>query len=234
MSETFDEHYYEGQQLNGDRLALWWYARIVRRLTPPGGRVFEFGCGYGYLLRRLSRHFTCTGYDVSPVARQHAAQVAPAARLVEDCATLEPEQFDTVVSLHTLEHVPEPGDILQMLTRTLVPGGRLLFVVPNPDGLGKRLKDKDWFAYRDPTHCSLLSREKWLELVRRAGLTLVGIQGDGMWDSPYIPLLPAIVQRMIFEAPAALQLLSPTARPFLPPYLGECLVVTAERPQIKS
>jgi hypothetical protein len=60
---------------------------------------------------------------------------------------------------------------------------------------------------------------------------VVSFCGDGMWDAPYVPHLPSVVQRAIFGVPAAVQLLWPMSRPFLPPVLGECLIITARRPR---
>jgi hypothetical protein len=37
------------------------------------------------------------------------------------------------------------------------------------------------------------------------------------------------MQKVAFGAPAGLQVFSPVARPFLPPALGECLVIQAQR-----
>ena len=56
------------------------------------------------------------------------------------------------------------------------------------------------------------------------------VRGDGMWDAPYLPLLPVGFQRVLFGAPAGVQILLPLRRPFLPDVLGECLIVAAERP----
>lgn len=232
MSQAvYDAEYYEGSGLHGDRLALWWYARVIARLRPQGGRIFELGCGTGHLLNRLSAHFTACGYDLSETARQKSRQNAPGAQILEAWESLPPASFEVVVSLHTLEHLADPATTLERLASLLRPGGLLFFVVPNPEGLGQRLKRQRWFAYRDPTHCSVLKRGEWVQLVRRAGLTVVSVRGDGLWDAPYIPLLPTTWQRVIFGAPAAVQVFSPVARPFLPAVLGECLVVTAERPQ---
>ena len=49
----YNESYYAQHGLAGDRIALWFYARLVRRMRPKGGRLLDFGCGTGHLLRRL-------------------------------------------------------------------------------------------------------------------------------------------------------------------------------------
>ena len=149
--------------------------------------------------------------------------------ILEEWESFAPESFDIIVSLHTLEHVPRPFPILEGLAARLVSGGTLFFVVPNVGGLGHRLKGKQWFAYRDPTHTSLLSQGQWVTLVRRAGLKVVSVHGDGMWDPPYVRRIPAGLQRVVFGAPAAVQVFWPFSRPFLPAVLGECLIVTARK-----
>jgi SAM-dependent methyltransferase len=222
--------YYAEHGLEGDRIALWFYARMVRRLRPKGGRLLDFGCGTGHLLRRLSEHFEAYGYDVSAAARSRCRLTAPDAVVLEEWQSLEAGSLDVIVALHSLEHLEQPRPLVAALTRQLAPGGLFLFVVPNPGGMGHRLKRRDWFAYRDPTHHSLLSCGEWVMLARRAGLEVNWVRGDGMWDPPYVRRLPVAIQRVLFGAPAGLQLISPLARPFLPAALGECLIVAAARP----
>jgi len=150
--------------------------------------------------------------------------------VLEEWESLPRASFDVIVSLHTLEHLAYPLPTLRRLAEKLVPDGVFFMVVPNPQGLGHRLKGKRWFGYRDATHVSLMARAEWIATLHKAGLQVSSIRGDGMWDAPYLPFLPAVVQRALFGAPAALQVFFPISKPFLPPILGECLVVTARRP----
>jgi SAM-dependent methyltransferase len=228
--QCYDEQYYEEQRLSGDRVALWWYARVVRHLRPQGGRLLDFGCGTGHLLKRLSPHFEAFGYDAAAFARMRARSTASHAVVLEEWESQPPANFDIIVSLHTLEHLPRPLPTLQQLATKLVNGGIFFFVVPNPGGWGRRLKGRRWFAYRDATHVSLLSRGEWATLVRKAGLEVVRVRGDGLWDAPYVGILPAALQRVLFGAPAALQVAWPVGRPFLPAALGECLLITTRKP----
>lgn len=228
-TQRFDRQYYEDAQLAGDRIALWWYARVVRRLRPRGGRLLDFGCGTGHLLKRLSMHFEAFGYDAAPFARTACRTTAPDAVILDEWESQPAASFDIIVSLHTLEHLDRPLPTLVQLAEKLVSDGVLFFVVPNPGGLGHRLKGRAWFAYRDPTHRSLLSRGEWVMMLRKAGLEVVTVRSDGLWDPPYVGIVPTSIQRAFFGAPAALQVFWPTARPFLPAAMGECLVVTARK-----
>ncbi|MBI4516153.1 MAG: class I SAM-dependent methyltransferase [Deltaproteobacteria bacterium] len=225
----YDEQYYEGHRLDEDRIALWYYARVVRRLGRAGGRLLDYGCGTGHLLKRLTGAFESFGYDASAYARSRARLTAPEAVILEEWASLPPGSLDVVVALHTLEHLRRPHAVMPQLANLLRPGAVFLFVVPNTNSLGRRLKRANWFGHRDPTHYSLLSQGEWVELTRRVGLQLLWVSGDGWWDAPYLPLIPTAIQRPLFGAPAALQLFAPIARPFLPASMGECLIVAARR-----
>ena len=228
-SEATDQRYYEAQQIEEDRVALWYYARVIRRLRPTGGRLLDFGCGTGHLLRRLSAHFEALGYDASAYARNRARMNAPDATILEEWGSLRERSLDAIVALHTLEHLRRPQAVVTQLTRLLAPGGIFLFVVPNTHSLGRRLKRKRWYGHRDPSHHSLLSRGEWVALARAAGLEVQWVRGDGWWDVPYLRFVPTSMQRAIFGAPAAVQLFWPRARPFLSSALGECLIIAAVR-----
>lgn len=225
----FDIAYYRDLGLDEDRMALRYYARVARRLFRRDGVVFDFGCGTGHLLKRLSRSFHAYGFDASGPARALCREVAPDAVVLEEWESIAPATFDGIVALHTLEHVRRPMAVVGALTERLSEQGRMLVVVPNTGGLGRQMKGQHWFGYRDPTHCSLLSRGEWATILKRNGLRILWIRGDGMWDAPYLRWLPTAVQRPLFGAPAALQMLSPVAKPFLPGALGECLIIAAEK-----
>ncbi|MFN8624554.1 MAG: class I SAM-dependent methyltransferase [Candidatus Binatia bacterium] len=226
---TADQQYYHEHQLSGDRIALWWYARLIRTLRPRGGRLLDFGCGTGHLLKRLSRHFDAFGYDATACARHESRTNAPEAIILEEWLSLPVASLDVIVALHALEHLPQPLPTMAALVRKLKPGGVFVFVVPHVGGIGHRMKGRRWFAYRDPTHVSLLSPGEWTRLARKAGLTAVTVHGDGLWDAPYVRMVPTAIQRVVFGAPAALQVLWPGNRAFLPAAFGECLIVTAQR-----
>ncbi|WP_374355907.1 methyltransferase domain-containing protein, partial [Chitinimonas sp.] len=65
MSQSFDQHYYQGNGQDGDRPALWFYQRLAQRWI-AGGTVLDFGCGTGHFVRRLGRSFVASGFERSP------------------------------------------------------------------------------------------------------------------------------------------------------------------------
>ena len=139
------------------------------------------------------------------------ADGAADAVVLEEWLSLPPASLDVVVSLHTLEHLPQPRRMMQQLARQAGPGRPAALRRPQPGRASGTASSAAWFAYRDPTHCSLLSRGEWVMLARRAGLEVFWVRGDGMWDPPYVVCLPLGSQRLLFGAPAGSQLFSPLA-----------------------
>ena len=226
--ESYDADYYAANGQDRDRIALWMYERIARRLAPAGAPCLDYGCGAGHFLRRLSGHFAAHGFDLSPDARRLSRQTAPAATVLNDLDEAPDGGFRLVTSLHVLEHVPDPATAVGEIARLLAPGGRLLLVVPDPGGWGRRLKGDRWFAYQDPTHCSLLEVHEWVGHLRAKGLHPLRLRSDGLWDPPYVGGVPRLLQLPTFGAIAAAQVA--IGRVVAPAGWGECLVAVAERP----
>lgn len=233
----------------------WWsvrlYAGVARRLLRriQGRRMLEVGCGFGFILARLEKDYETFGIDVSGHAIEQCRRIAPRSRCVvadieqgfptgrcevELRTTWEVElsttgSFDLVLARYVLEHLREPQRAMQEIAALLRPGGLFLFAVPNTESLGARWKGNDWYALRDPTHCSLLTPAQWRTAAQSAGLTIQREFSDGYWDLPYIRWLPAWLQRPFFLAPSALECF--LARPILPAGWGENVIIIAQAPR---
>ncbi len=218
----------------------WWsvrfYALIARRLLrrAHGRRVLDIGCAHGYTLAWLADEFETFGVDVSEYAIGRARETSPRSQVfVADIQAELPGPigaggFDLVLAKYVLEHLPRPGDALERIAGLLVPGGALLYSVPDTTSPGRALKGKDWFGLRDETHVSLLAPAEWLELTRRAGLAVERRFSDGLWDVPYVRWAPRLLQYPLFSLPTIISVL--LARPLIPPGRGEDLIVVARRP----
>lgn len=124
-----------------------WHRLVKARLDPhrdlAGRRVLEIGCGRGGFACWLARHATpprvVVAADFSSVAVAKAEQFALANNvsgvqwIVADIQSLGEyvEEFDTVISCETIEHVPDPPLAVRQLARVLKPGGRLFLTSPN-------------------------------------------------------------------------------------------------------
>ena len=98
------------------------------------GRVLDLGCGVGHSYHLLAPRET-VGVDIDPEAlagQERETTVADMRRLPFADAS-----FSSVLSVQSLEHVPDPERVLAEVARVLEPDGVAVFVTPNRLTLGR-------------------------------------------------------------------------------------------------
>lgn len=107
----------------------YWYQRHLVvyewiRARVGGLRVVDMACGEGYGTNVLARTAaSVVGVDANPEAHEHARlrYTAPNVRFERDLVERFHEPADAVVFLQTIEHVRNPGEVLEHF-KTLVAG----------------------------------------------------------------------------------------------------------------
>ncbi len=235
---AFDEHYFSSHTYAnvsfGRFSQYWWsnrfYAMLARRYGRRGGNLLEIGCGLGHLVGQLEPHFHTWAIDINRWALEKARQVAAKTCLIHASAEELPfadRIFDVVLIKHIVEHLPNPERAIAEIGRVTRPGGLLILATPNLDSLLRPLKGERWIGFQDPTHISLKPPQEWLNLIRQAGFSPRRVFADGFWDVPYVPLIPARLQKLLFGAPGGFQAI--TGLIFVPLRWGESMIVIAQR-----
>jgi SAM-dependent methyltransferase len=101
---------------------------LCAQLLPPEARVLDLGAGAGHSYERLAPRET-VGVDIDPGAlagQQRETHVADMRDL-----PFADGAFAAVLSVQSLEHVPDGGAVLREVRRVLAPGGVAIFVTPN-------------------------------------------------------------------------------------------------------
>ncbi|MFN8009475.1 MAG: class I SAM-dependent methyltransferase [Terriglobia bacterium] len=135
-------------------------ARLSKARDHLGRRILDLGCGHGELLDYLTPEVEqIVLVDRSP-ERQERVEAKLLTQTVrgqfivanfEEGGTHFPQDcFDTVVMAALLEHLKDPGKVLQEIVRLLEPQGLLLLTTPTPWG-GKIHKLTSFFGltYRE-------------------------------------------------------------------------------------
>ena len=94
----------------------------------PAGRVLDLGCGIGHSYERLAPRET-VGVDLEPGVLRDQARETHAADM--RALPFAPGSFASVLSVHSIEHVPDPARVLAEVVRVLEPGGVAVFATPN-------------------------------------------------------------------------------------------------------
>jgi ubiquinone/menaquinone biosynthesis C-methylase UbiE len=204
---------------------------LARRHGPRRGRVLEVGCGLGHLLLWLGDRYQVYGTDINAWALSQARRNVPQGHFAllsaEDLGAFRQGEFQIVVSKHVVEHLKDPERSLAEMSRVLSPGGLLVLATPNLDSPMRAVKKDRWVGFKDPTHISLKTPAEWTGLMQKYGIRPKKVFSDGFWDAPYLPLLPARIQKVLFGWPGGLQAVLGWS--IIPPRMGESLIVLAEK-----
>ena len=155
---------------------------LVVGLVPPRSRVLELGCATGYMSQVLQQRLGCTvtGVELSPQAAARASAHCQRV-LVGNLETLAlareltGERFDAAVCADVLEHLRDPGALLERLVPLLAEGAAVVASIPNVAHASVRLALLGGeFRYGetgllDRTHLRFFTRESIEDLFEGAG-----------------------------------------------------------------
>jgi len=153
-----------------------------------GLTLLDIGCGGGLLCEPMARlGFTVTGIDAGErniqVAKHHAEQMG----IAVDYRTATPEQmegqFDVILSMEVIEHVPDPEAFLAACSDRLKSGGAFCGATLNRTGKSFALAivgaeyllrwlprgTHDWRKFVRPSEFSAM--------LRKAGVTVKALEG---------------------------------------------------------
>lgn len=170
-------------------LRLEW---INARAPLTGKKVVDIGCGGGILAESMARKgANVTGVDLSDkalkVADLHSmesgVQVHYEKIAAEDLAAREPGTYDVVTCMEMLEHVPNPGSIIQACATLAKPGGKIFFSTlnRNPKAYLLAILGAEYILRMLPkgTHdyAKFITPAELAQSIRTVGLEIDGFKG---------------------------------------------------------
>lgn len=128
-----------GTQVTGERISTpdggfnpaWQrhsYAYAVCDSILGPGKVLDLGCGVGHSFDLLAPRETI-GLDIDPLALEGQQRETVTADIRE--VPFPDQSFESVLSMHSIEHVPDPQRVIGEISRLVKSGGTAVIVTPN-------------------------------------------------------------------------------------------------------
>lgn len=189
MSKLYNETYsnFENSLLDKVRKHIECKKAIQLLQLTSEDTVLEVGCDRGELVRKLEP--LCKkviGIDTNEFAIQHS--------LTNNCFLMDTtdlkfpdENFDKIVSLQTVEHIPDLGKAFKELGRVLKPEGKIVLIYPREFIRGERALRDALVVEHNPRmatqlHLHKLNPERIERFCKSSGLE---IDTKGIFFSPF-------------------------------------------------
>ena len=181
----YDESYFQGGVSDGyaDYLAS---EPVIRRefrrvldhmgrVRPPGGRLLEVGCAYGFFLAEASSDYECIGVDVSQAAVEFCRARGIKAFHPDDPAWKAFAPYDAIVMLDCIEHLSNPEGVLDSLRRVSRTNALLVLTTGDWESLYARASRSHWRLMTPPQHLYFYSEDTLHRLLARFGFRVVEV-----------------------------------------------------------
>jgi SAM-dependent methyltransferase len=122
------------KKLPGLRFSYGFQFDLIKKQTPGGPRILDYGCGTGHFIANaINSGFHCDGAEFNPEYVQLLRAGIPEAvfytidQMLGGNNTVE---YDVIRMSNVLEHIVEPAIVLKQLKNNLKPGGIILIEGP--------------------------------------------------------------------------------------------------------
>ena len=171
-----------------DVIAYGKFKWVTRRLTNPNAKsLLDIGSGLGENLAVYKDHgWEVAGIEFNEYAAQKSRELfgVTVFNTPIEKAKLPRDQFDVITMWGVLEHLTEPVKVLNEILKHLIPGGVLVFMVPQFNCLlSSYLRDYPEDADRlldGDKHITVFTKEGIEYLARTVGLGVIDIVSRGL------------------------------------------------------
>ncbi|SRR5260221_7568502 len=185
LLDIYDESYFEGGQDDGyadylasEKVLRAEFRKSVGLIRKYCGRednlkLLEVGSAYGFFLDEAAPFFMCSGIEVSKPAVEFSRKRGHSVvHGIVDNATMERlGNFDVIVMLDVIEHLPSPSQTIDLLSRHLSPDGIMMIVTGDIGSALAKITGKFWRLMTPPQHTFFFSVSTLTRLLRQAGLS---------------------------------------------------------------
>jgi len=181
-SEYYAKDYFEHGYLDKkNQMGLYDKATLLlERLLKycDKGKLLDIGAASGAYVRvAIDKGWEAYGIELSPLAVAFAKdywKVDLIQGTLEE-TNFQKNFFDTIILVHTLEHLPDPLKTLEEIKRILKRTGRLYVSVPNIASYKAKKLGEKWWALKPAEHLFFFSPKTLKLLFQKAGFEIIRI-----------------------------------------------------------
>jgi len=157
----------------GEQLYPYWHQLKL-------GSILDLGSGSGgFCFEARQRGWSVIGIEQSKLFVQQARHMG--IELVHtDLASPEAIQLigsaTNVVMNHVFEHLLDSIGFLSMLRLAMVPGSRLILLIPNPNLIWRFIFGRHWYGWDPPVHVHHYSERALKQMLETAGFSVVKVR----------------------------------------------------------
>lgn len=151
---------------NRNKLIAWAFGKTFPKAT----NFLEIGCGTGFVLSGLAKHYPQTsfyGSEIHTTGLSFAKKRNPNATLFQMDGRAIPfcKEFQVIGAFDVLEHIDQDQEVLKEIFKALTPGGGMILTVPQHPWLWS---DADDIAF----HKRRYTRKELISKVTEAGFKI--------------------------------------------------------------
>ena len=161
----------------------------INKLSKDGSmrKILDLGCGTGSMSVSFDNSYEKYGLEIPESVTQSAKDFFGLDRLHIghlEKRTYEAEFFDVVFCFHVIEHVTNPVEFVENISKILKTHGKLVIGCPNFDSAMSRRFGNNFRMLHDKTHCSLFGDRGLSDLLSDFGFQIDKI-GYPFFDTEY-------------------------------------------------
>lgn len=184
LDHAYSEHYYGEQEkkfFSPFELVLDYFrkqrARALTNHLAPNAHILDIGCGNGRFLHFVSQmgNYHLHGVELPGKAAQRAAQIPNIHLKIGELQAndFEPQSIDAVTMFHVVEHLPNPAEVLAIISQIIKPGGVAIISFPNIDSWQSRFFKGKWLHLDPPRHLYFFSPKDFSIQMQKHGFETI-------------------------------------------------------------
>lgn len=164
-------------------------AKKMAKLFGGKGAILDIGCGNGSFLFNLGKQgdFQLYGLELQGKSAQRASKIESIDLTIGELksTTFRKNSFDAITLIHVFEHLPNPREVIEIISSILKIDGVLVIEIPNIDSWQARFFKEDWLHLDSPRHLNFFKTNALKRIMRESGFEIIQEKYTSPQFSPF-------------------------------------------------